>query len=160
MQRAQAALAKIRIVANQVRYSLVDRSPEQGLLQYCEANQISVLAFSPLATGFDSLRSSDPRDVLGQVAAAFGKTRAQVALNWCVSHPSVIAIFKADKSEHVRENCAASGWKLSPEQSEILAAGITHRSRGRIEQFARRMARRALQHAGRNLGNTTSVDHE
>jgi diketogulonate reductase-like aldo/keto reductase len=160
LQRAQAALSKVRIVSNQVRYSLVDRSPEQGLLQYCEANQISVLAFSPLATGFDSLRSSDPRDVLGQVGASFGKTRAQVALNWCVSHPSVIAIFKADKSEHVRENCAASGWKLSLEQSEILAAGITHRSRGRIEQFARRIARRALQHAGRNLGNTTSVDHE
>ena len=157
LQRAQATLSKVRIISNQVRYSLADRSPEQGLLQYCQANQISLLAFSPLATGFESLRRSDPHDVLGQVAAALGKTRAQVALNWCISHPSVIAIFKADKAEHVQENCAASGWMLSPEQHELLAKSvIAHYTRSPIEQFARRLARRALQHTGRSLGNITS----
>jgi diketogulonate reductase-like aldo/keto reductase len=161
LRRAQTSLSKARIVSNQVRYSLVDRSAEQELLPYCEANQISLLAFSPLATGFHSLRGSDPGDALGQAAAALGKTRAQVALNWCISHPSVIAIFKADKVEHVRENCFASGWSLTPEQSRILASSVRgYRSRSRLERFARRLARRALQHAGRNLGNATSMDHE
>ena len=161
MRRAQAQLSKARIVSNQVRYSLVDRSPEQELLRYCGANQISLLAFSPLATGFDGLRRADRGDALGQIAATVGKTRAQVALNWCVSHPAVIAIFKADKVEHVRENCAASGWSLSPEHCRFLAASVAgYRSRSRLERFARRLARRALQHAGRNLGNATSMDHE
>jgi diketogulonate reductase-like aldo/keto reductase len=160
MCRAQAQLSKARIVSNQVRYSLVDRSPERELLQYCEANQISLLAFSPLATGFDGLRRADRGDALGQVAAAVGKTRAQVALNWCVSHPAVIAIFKADKVEHVRENCAASGWSSTPEQRRLLASSVAgYRSRSRLERFARRLARRALQYAGRNLGNATIMDH-
>jgi diketogulonate reductase-like aldo/keto reductase len=161
MRSAQAQLSKARIVSNQVRYSLVDRSPEQELLPYCETNLISLLAFSPLATGFDGLRRADRGDALGQVAATVQKTRAQVALNWCISHPSVIAVFKADKVEHVRENCAASGWLPTPEQCLLLTSSVAgYRSRTRLERFARRLVRRALQHAGRNLGNATSMDQE
>ncbi len=161
LRRAQAQLSKVRIVSNQVRYSVVDRSPEQELLPYCQANQISLLAFSPLATGFEVLRRADPRDCLGQVAAAVGKTRAQIALNWCVSHPAVIAIFKADKADHVHENCAASGWSLTPEQCAFLASNIAgYRSRSRLERVVRRLGRRALQHAGRNLGSATRMDPE
>jgi diketogulonate reductase-like aldo/keto reductase len=160
LQRAQSALSNARIVSNQVRYSLVDRTPEDGLLQYCDAQQISLLAFSPLATGFDRVRSCDPEDVLGQVATAIGKTRSQVALNWCVSHPAVIAIFKADKVEHVHENCAASDWQLSSEHLRLLETRIRHKSRSRPERFARRLTRRALQYSGRNLGGTTAMDQD
>ena len=160
LRRAQSVLSTTRLVSNQVRYSLLDRTPEEGLLQYCDAHQISLLAFSPLATGLDHMRRSDPDDVLGQVAAAVGKTRAQVALNWCVSHPSVIAIFKADKVEHVRENCAVSGWALSAEHRQLLEKRIRQNRRSRSERFVRRLARRALQYAGRNLGNATVMDSD
>jgi diketogulonate reductase-like aldo/keto reductase len=160
LRRAQSALSKVRIVSNQVRYSLVDRAPEAELLQYCEAHQINLLAYSPLATGFDHLRNCDPDDVLGQVAAAVGKTRAQVALSWCVAHTAVIAIVKADKTDHVRENCAASGCELSAEHLQLLETRIRHSSRSRPERFLRGLARRALQYAGRNLGNATAMDHD
>jgi len=158
LRRAQATIPNTRIVSNQVRYSLIDRTPEQGLLQYCEARQITLLAFSPLATGFERMRSYDPEDVLGQVAEATGKTRAQVALSWCVSHPPVIAIFKADKAEHVRENVAASNSDLSSDQIRLLGTKIRHDSRSRFERFFRRLARRGSQYAGRNLGNATAMD--
>jgi diketogulonate reductase-like aldo/keto reductase len=158
LRRAQSVLSSTRIVSNQVRYSLVDRTPEEGLLQYCEAHQISLLAFSPLATGIDRMCRFDPDGVLGQVAASSGKTRVQAALNWCVSHPAVIAIFKADKVVHVRENCAASGWELSAEHLHLLETRIRHSSRSRPERFLRRLARRALQYSGRNLGNATAMD--
>jgi diketogulonate reductase-like aldo/keto reductase len=160
LRHAQSVLSKARIVSNQVRYSLVDRTPEEGLLQYCDTHQISLLAFSPLATGFDHIRSCDPGDVLGQVAAATETTRAQVALGWCVSHPAVIAIFKADKVGHVRENCAASGLKLSAEHLQLLETQIRRNSRSRPERFLRRLARRASQYAGRNLGNATAMDRD
>jgi len=161
LRRAQAQLSKSRIVSNQVRYSLVDRSPEQELLRYCESNQISLLAFSPLATGLDHLRNSDREDTLGRIASSIGRTRAQVALNWCVSHPSVIAIFKADKIDHVSENCAASGWSLTKEQCEFLETGVVrHRSQSRSEQFVRRLVRRAKHYAGRGLGNPTALDRK
>lgn len=150
IEKAQAALSKSRIVSNQVRYSLVDRTIEDGLLQYCEAKRITVLAFSPLACGFQTLRKFDRQDLLGEVATATGKTRAQVALNWCVCQPAVIAIFKADKVEHVRENCGASGWRLQPDQVKYLRQMEFHR-RGALERFGRRLARRCMQRLGKNV---------
>ncbi len=156
LQRAQAHLSRTRIVSNQVRYSLLDRSAENEILPYCKANGISVLAFSPFGSDFKSLMSADRSDVLGEIAAEIGKTRAQVALNWCVSHSAVIAIFKADKSEHVKENCGASGWSLTDVQLQRLTKNVApNLTRGRLEQFGRRLARHALQCVGRNLGAGT-----
>lgn len=159
LRQAQSVLSNARIVSNQVRYNLIDRTPEDGLLQYCEAHQISLLAYSPLATGFDRMRRADPDDVLGQIAEATGKTRAQVALSWCVSHPAVVAIFKAEKDGHVRENCAASGLNLSAEHRQLLETRIRSTGRSRPERFLRRLARRAFQYAGRTLGNPTAMDN-
>jgi len=150
LKKAQAALSNGRIVSNQVRYSLVDRTIEDGLLQYCQAQQITVLAFSPLAKGLQNIRSCDRKNVLGSVASAMEKTGAQVALNWCVCHPPVIAIFKAEKTEHVVEDCGASGWRLQSDQLDALNQIPCHR-RGLIERCARRVARRCLQRLGRNL---------
>jgi diketogulonate reductase-like aldo/keto reductase len=150
IERAQATLSKNRIVSNQVRYSLVERTIEDGLLQYCEAQEITILAFSPLASGLQNIRSYDQNDVLGAVAVLTGKTRAQVALNWCICHPPVIALCKAGSADHVRENCGGSGWRLRPEQIAALNQ-IKFRLRRPIERFARRLARRAIQRFGRNL---------
>jgi diketogulonate reductase-like aldo/keto reductase len=158
LRRAQAQLSTARIVSNQVRYSLLDRTPENEMLPYCEANGINLLAFSPLGSNFASLLSADHTDNLGEIAGSIGKTRAQVALNWCVSHAAVIAIFKADKSEHVRENCSASGWSLTAAAYQRLTEGITaNYTRSKLEQFVRRIARCALQHVGRNLGPSSTV---
>jgi diketogulonate reductase-like aldo/keto reductase len=156
LRRAQSVLSTTRIVSNQVRYSLVDRTPEDELLECCEVHQISLLAFSPLATNFNQLRKCDPDDALGQKR----KTRAQVTLNWCVSHPAVIAIFKADNAEHVRENCAASGWGLSAEHLHLLETRIRYRRRSRPEIILRGLVQCALQYAGRDIGNMTNMDRE
>src|SRR6266446_7019382 len=46
-REAQAACT-CRIAANQVRYSLVDRTIEEELLPYCQQNRVTVIAYSPL----------------------------------------------------------------------------------------------------------------
>jgi len=148
--KAQAALVKSRIVSNQVRYNIVDRTIEYGLLEYCERQQITVLAFSPLATGLQNIRRFDKGNVLGTIAGVVGRTRAQVALNWCVCRAPVIAIFKANKAEHVIENCDASGWRLQPDHIRALNR-IPFRRRGLIDRLARRLGRRTLQRFGRNI---------
>jgi len=58
------------------------------------------------------------------VAAQVHKTLAQVALNWCTSRPNVIAIPKSDSVTRVVENCQASGWRLSPAQTQFLDAAF------------------------------------
>lgn len=124
LQEAQACMTKYRIVSNQVKYSLLDRGSEEEILPYCQANQITVIAYSPLARGELAsrplLKNRSAFNMLQNIARQTGKTPAQVALNWCLSKPNVVVIPKSDKAERVVENCHASGWKLSREQVEAL----------------------------------------
>jgi diketogulonate reductase-like aldo/keto reductase len=125
LREAQAAMKKYPIVSNQVLYNLKRRQIEEDLMPYCLASQISIIAYTPLESGQlakASANSSDPKSakVLEQVAAQVHKTLAQVALNWCTSHPGVITIPKSDRAARVAENCGASGWRLTSAQMQLL----------------------------------------
>ena len=150
LKKAEAALSKYKIVSNQVRYNLVDRTMERGLLRYCQERGIAVIAHSPLARGLRHLTERDSHHVLQRVSAMTGKSEAQVALNWCISKEAVIAIPKASSIDHVEEDCGASGWRLPPEQIALLDRGIEFRRRGYVEAALRRMARHSLQRLGYN----------
>jgi len=150
LRKAQLALSKYRVVSNQVRYSLMDRSVEVDLLRYCVENKVTVIAYSPLACGINHIKEKDPRAILSKVAALAGKTEAQVALNWCISRESVIAIPKASSVDHVVQNCDASGWRLSSEENRLLEKGVKFRRRGRAEAAFRRAARAILQRLNHN----------
>jgi diketogulonate reductase-like aldo/keto reductase len=145
---AQAALSRQRILANQVRYSLIERTIEGGLLEYCQKNGITVIAYSPLATGLGNIRAADPEGILPKVAGASLKSAAQVALNWCINKESVIAIPKASSIEHVVENMGASGWKLRPDFARLLEDRIRYRRRGALEMRVRRGVRWGMQKLG------------
>jgi diketogulonate reductase-like aldo/keto reductase len=124
LKETQESMVKYRVVSNQVLYSLDDREIEENVLPYCEENNILVIAYSPLARGRLTTRALLKRrqamKVLQGIVKETGKTMAQVALNWCISKPSVIAIPKSDNVDRVVENCQASGWRLSVEQLEAL----------------------------------------
>ena len=123
LQEAQQALRSHPIVSNQVCYSIFSREIEGDLLPYCQANQVTVIAYSPLAQGRmePELRARRMAQTLDEVCAATGKTRAQVLLRWCVHHPWVITIPATNKVHRVEENYGASGWQLTPEQYAALA---------------------------------------
>jgi myo-inositol catabolism protein IolS len=124
LQEAEACMTRHKIVSNQVKYSLLQRGIEEDTLSYCQKRRITVIAYSPLARGDlcakPLLRNRHALGVLQKIAAEKGKTMAQVALNWCIAKPGVIAIPKTDKVERAVECCGASGWKLSPSQIAIL----------------------------------------
>ncbi|MGH2376437.1 MAG: aldo/keto reductase, partial [bacterium] len=92
LEEAQAAMKEDRIESNQVEYSLLDRSIEGNLLRYCEAQRVTILAYTPLARGklasTRSIRHRQAFEVLRKVAREAGKTVAQVALNWCTVSPA------------------------------------------------------------------------
>ncbi|SRR6266568_2129751 len=145
MQEAQRALGRQKIVSNQMRYSLVDRTIERELLRYCQWNQVTVIAYSPLGGSFQRILDSDPEDVLGKVAQMTNRTKGQVALNWCISKAGVVVIPKTESIRHLDENCGSSDWRLSNEQIALLDNGIRCRSRSRWQVALRRCARRTLQ---------------
>lgn len=124
LKEAQAAMNKYPIVSNQVLYNLNSRDIERDLLPYCERHRITILAYTPLDSGSlakrPRLRRSGGMELLEQIATQVQKTMAQVALNWCTSHPNVIAIPKSNSVARTVENCGASGWRLSQAQTELI----------------------------------------
>ena len=111
-------------IADCVDFHLKTRRIERDLIPYCQENRITVIAYTPLADGSLAGKSRllpDKRGAaLEEVARESGKTPAQVALNWCIRRPNVIAIPKSNSVGRTEENCAASGWRLSDQQLSIL----------------------------------------
>ena len=116
MEEAQQ-YAKNKIVANQIEYNLLIRNVgqhtndmESKIIPYCQRNDIAVIAYRPLANG--ELAKPGIR-LLDELAKKYGKTQAQIAINWLIFKQNVVTIPKAVKIDHIKENLGAIGWKLS-----------------------------------------------
>ncbi|GAA0376651.1 aldo/keto reductase [Micromonospora gifhornensis] len=143
-QVAEAALGR-RVLSNQVRYSLLDRKPEEDLLPYAEQAGRLVVAYSPLAQGFLSgrydanhppvgaVRRANPYflpenlvrgtaliETLRQVAAAHDATPSQIALAYVLRHPNVVAIPGASTVEQLERNAAAAQIDLTEDEYAAL----------------------------------------
>jgi aryl-alcohol dehydrogenase-like predicted oxidoreductase len=145
-QAAEAALGS-RVLSNQVRYSLVARSPERDLLPFAESHGRIVIAYSPLAQGLlsgrynraslpanrvratnplflpDNLdRAGDLIAAVREVADAHGATPAQIALAWVLHHPAVVAIPGASSVEQLESNVIAADIELTDQEYQALQA--------------------------------------
>jgi diketogulonate reductase-like aldo/keto reductase len=115
LKQAQA-LAKTPIVTNQVPYSLRTRKYViNGVLEYCQANDILLTAHSPVERG---TLLDDPE--LHSVAQKYGATPAQIALAWLVHQPKVITIPMSTNPEHLKSNLEALEIELFPDDMERL----------------------------------------
>lgn len=99
-----------RCAANQVYYSPSERGIEFDLLPWQGRHQVPLMAYSPIDQGAAATNST-----LAAVGARRNATAAQVALAWVLRHPDVIAIPKAARESHLRENLAASDIELTAE---------------------------------------------
>lgn len=116
--------SKNKIVANQIEYNLLTRNQgeyindmESKIIPYCQKNDIIIIAYRPLAKG--KLANSGMK-LLDEIAEKYGKTPAQIALNWLISKPNIVTIPKAVKFEHLNENLGAINWRLSKEDMQQL----------------------------------------
>ncbi|HEX4822805.1 MAG TPA: aldo/keto reductase [Candidatus Polarisedimenticolaceae bacterium] len=98
------------VATNQVLYNVQRRGIERKLLPWCADRGIAIMAYSPFDQG--RLR---PNGTLQEVAARHRATPAQVALAWVLRHENVVAIPKAGKPQHVRDNVAAGEIVLTEE---------------------------------------------
>lgn len=133
-----------RYVAHQVYYSLIGREYEWELMPLALDQKVGALVWSPLGWGrlTGKLRRGKPLpetsrlhktaesgpqvsdeylykvvDALDVVATETGKSVPQVALNWLLQRPTVSSvIIGARNEEQLRQNIAAAGWNLTPEQ--------------------------------------------
>ncbi|MBI2572443.1 aldo/keto reductase [Candidatus Woesearchaeota archaeon] len=115
------------IVANQIEYNLIARNNgtssvntlnmESEIIPYCQKNDITIIAYRPLARG-DSALHQHP--LILQLAQKYNKTPAQIALNWLIAKQNIITITKSTNPNHLKENLGAMGWELSSEDSKLL----------------------------------------
>jgi diketogulonate reductase-like aldo/keto reductase len=103
-------------VVNQVLYSLENREIESGLLpfvyQHSTLNhQLVVMAYSPVGHGRGLLETA----TLKKIAKRHNATASQIALAGVLRQQGVIAIPKASKEEHVRDNARSIEIKLTKE---------------------------------------------
>jgi diketogulonate reductase-like aldo/keto reductase len=103
LARAEQLQGGLRVGANQVLYNLERRGIERKLIPWCGSRNIAIMAYSPLEQG--RLR---PHDALRRVAARHDASPAQVALAWTLRHDNVVAIPKATRLQHVRDNAKAA----------------------------------------------------
>jgi diketogulonate reductase-like aldo/keto reductase len=104
-----------RCAANQVYYSASRRGVEFDLLPWLRGRSIPLMAYCP----FDEGRLlGDP--TLGAIGRRHGAGPAQVALAWLLRQPGVIAIPKAGKVEHLRDNLDAVRLELDAEDIELI----------------------------------------
>jgi aryl-alcohol dehydrogenase-like predicted oxidoreductase len=128
----------------QYRYNLIYREAELEMLPFLRDSGLGLMVYSPLAigllsgqfrrseappsdtpwgqgyTGFDQLMTSQTEQVVEElriIADNHGKTQAQVAIAWLLSHPEVTAVnIGPDIPEQVDENVGAVGWQLTEDE--------------------------------------------
>ncbi len=135
------------VLSNQVRYNLVARKPERGLLAYAADCDRLVIAYSPLAQGLlggrydeanrpsaavrkanplfmpENLRRAAPLiEALRDVAAAHDARPAQVALAWVLRRPNTVVIPGARTVEQLESNVAAADLDLTDDEDARLTA--------------------------------------
>ena len=103
--------------ANQVYYSLGERGAGFALLPWLQRRGMPLMAYCPIDQGV--LAGSRP---LAELAARHRATAAQLALAWAMEQPGVMAIPKAVRETHLRENLAAASITLGPDDLAELDA--------------------------------------
>lgn len=149
-ENLQLALAEAPIAALQSEYSLWSRTPEFGVLDICDKNQVAFVPFSPLGRGFlagsagelSTLGEKDLRrliahprfegdnyaannkqlDQLKEIAKAQNCSPGQLALAWLLAqrNQTMVPIPGTTKIDHMIENAEAANLTLDASMLDAL----------------------------------------
>ncbi|GEN45219.1 aldo/keto reductase [Alkalibacillus haloalkaliphilus] len=130
---------KTTITSNMMQYSLLDRRPEEELLDYLNDNQVSVLVRGTLgkgmltsngieqwekkgSNGFLDYNAEELKEVIEKLqvlANESSTTLESIAIHYCLSHPGVSSlILGASRPEQVQNNIEA--YYNAPKDQSII----------------------------------------
>lgn len=139
------------VSAVQNLYSMMERDCEKDIFPFCLKNNIGVVPFSPIASGFlsgkvtaetkfegDDVRKWVPQlskeniaanrpllDILSQFAARKNATNAQISLAWMLhKYPNVAPIPGSKNQERILENLGAWNVKLTDDEFTELEKAL------------------------------------
>ena len=133
-------------VCAQVKYSLLDRSPEVELAGACARFGLAIVPYAPLHGGLLADLSVLDREVAGdkrfggsgftqteigvareldRLAHDWGLQLYQVSLAWLLSRPAVASVIVgAETVAELRANASASDVELTPDQLDAISAVV------------------------------------
>src|SRR5690606_940277 len=147
VEQMKEAEKSVRLVSNQVPYSMVKRDIEKEVVPHCLANGKSILAYSPLERGLltgkmtpdhkfsegdhraklypfapDNIRRTNEfLEKIKPLAAEKNMTLAQLVLRWTLSQPGItIALVGARNAEQAVSNAKAGDLRLSKEEVAMI----------------------------------------
>lgn len=140
------------VTAVQNLYNILERDCEDKIFPYCLENNIGVVPFSPIASGFlsgkittqtefektDDVRNFVPQlskeniagnqpilDILNKFADAKKATPAQISLAWMLKkYPNVVPIPGSKNQERIIENLSAWNVELTDEEFNELQSAL------------------------------------
>ena len=142
------------LTAFQPPYNMLQRQIENDTLPWCRERGVSVIVYWPLMKGLlagklgrdavfppadgrakypmfqgeEYQRNQDFLDQLREIAAAAGKTVAQVVVNWTIHQQGITAaLCGAKRADQIEETAGAMGWRLSPEQFAQIDRALAER---------------------------------
>jgi diketogulonate reductase-like aldo/keto reductase len=124
LDEALAVAGPGRIACNQVLYHLRERAIEHAVIPWCERNGVAVTAYSPFGQDDFPPSSSAGGKLLAEIAATHGASARQVALAFLTRRPSVFAIPKAARANHVEDNAGALSLSLSEAEIARIDAAL------------------------------------
>jgi aryl-alcohol dehydrogenase-like predicted oxidoreductase len=158
-----------RFAGLQIKYSLIERTPERDLLPMARALDLAVTPWAPLGAGLltgkfkGGKRPSGTRlekspnitdrnqtvaDALVDLSAEYGRPPSQVALNWVRQRPGVIVpIVGARSASQMRENMGCLEFTLSEDQMRHLD-GVSEIELGFPHDFLRSEMPKGLVYGG------------
>ena len=110
------ALSETPLLTDQVPYCVPGKEyAENGVLDYCQQNDILLTAYSPVKHRF-----VNGNKTLNAIAQARAISPYQVALAWLITQPRVITIPMSAIPQHQKENLLAADLVLDPSEMDQL----------------------------------------
>ncbi|MFX1283047.1 MAG: aldo/keto reductase [Promethearchaeota archaeon] len=140
LQNAQKKMQIHRVQVNQVNYSIAKNKVENDLLPYTQREKITIMAYSPLGQGWltgkyaagnspggirrrnrlfskrNFKRGEQLLSIIREIAEDHQVTMAQIALNWVIRNPTVIAIPGAKNLAQLEENIGSAEFELTNDE--------------------------------------------
>lgn len=113
------SLTRNPLVANQLRYNLLDRGHvTQDLINLCMKENILIVAYRPLERKI--LADQCTNSTILRLADKYKRPVSQIAINWLLAQKNIVPIPKATTREHIDENLASLEFALDSADIEIL----------------------------------------
>merc|ERR1712187_579103 len=108
--------ATIPIAVNQIEYNVF--SHNEDVIAFCDANNITVEAYSPLS-GQKGAQSVFEDETVKTIAGAHNVSAAQVALRWIVQRGHTLAVLSSS-TEHQANDADLWSFELSDDEMDTL----------------------------------------